>query len=100
MGGDVFRGLVDAEVCAWLGHLRPMGREDVVGPAPEQEVEPVPHLLPHFLTERIVEVSDSPSAMSEPTALVFLGPAWPLHDSVQGYECENIDVAYGSTLLL
>src|SRR5215470_5636797 len=52
------------------------------------------HLLVHFLAHEIVEVTDSPSAVTKPAAGVLLGSPWALHDSVHRHECQHTDVAH------
>src|SRR5947207_3150939 len=72
-GGHVFGRLVDG-ARERLGLLRPIGRKDVVGLPPQEQVEPRAHLRAHRRAECLVEVWERPAAVGEAAARILLGP--------------------------
>jgi hypothetical protein len=77
--GRVVQRLGAGLVCG----VRPVGGEDVVGLAPEQEVERRAHRLPYDLAHPLVPVVDRPATESEAAALVLFRTARGLHDPVE-----------------
>jgi hypothetical protein len=64
----------------------PVGGEDLVGLAAEDEVEGLCHELSHGPLHLLVPVPERPAAVFEATAGVLLRAAGRLHDAVEGKE--------------
>src|SRR5262249_9306232 len=83
-----------------VGRLRPVGREDLVGPAAEEESKRVAHLLGHCLAARLVEVADRPAPVLEVSRGVLVGTAGGLHDAVERDERKDDELSHSVAILL
>jgi hypothetical protein len=59
----------------FIGDVRPVGREDLVGLATQYKAARPADPFAHDVAHRVVEVGDQPAAMGEPAAPVLLGAA-------------------------
>jgi hypothetical protein len=69
-----------------VGDVGPVGGEDLVGFAPEQQVEGLAHQLAHVRAHGVVAVPGRPAAVAEAAGRVLLGTARGLHHAVEGEE--------------
>src|SRR5215471_2624924 len=83
---DVLGGLVQGLGAGLLRGVRPVGGEDVVGLAPENEVERGAHRLAHDLAHLLVPVVHRPAAVPEAAVVVLAWSTRSLHDPVEGQE--------------
>src|ERR1043165_1346953 len=78
---DVFRRPVERLADRVVAMVRPVAGEDLVGPAPQQQVELSGDNLVNSLAP--VEEAHGPASMGEPVARILLGSAGCLHDAVE-----------------
>src|SRR5579871_4455115 len=85
--GDVFCNAVEGcgDRVIRIGYVRPMGCEDVVRLAAEQEIIGVCENLPHDRAERRVEIGKRPSPQRKASGRILLWTTWRLHDPVEAY---------------
>ena len=89
--GDVFRCLVER-----LGDrpalVRPVGREDLVGPAAQKHVELAGDSLANGLFHAFVQEGHGPASVGEPIRRVLFGTTGRLHDAVESdlRDCDDL----------
>src|SRR5215203_3017280 len=79
-------GRIVERLSAWIVGVRPVGRENLVGVATEDEVEGLRHRLSHRPLHLLVPVAERPAAVLEAATAILLGAARRLHDAVEGQE--------------
>lgn len=81
--GDIFAGAVERRADRMIRRrLRPIGGEDVVGLAPQQQLEGRREQRRHRLLRGRIGISPDPAAILEAAAGILIRPAWRLHDAV------------------
>src|SRR5262245_36689022 len=80
---DVFRRLVERLRDRVVALVRPVGREDLVGPASQKHVELTGDSLANGLAQGVVQEGHGPASVGEPVPRILLGTTGRLHDAVQ-----------------
>src|SRR5262249_7468442 len=92
---DVFRRLVERLGDRVVALVRPVGGEDLVGPAPQKHVELTGDSLANGLVQAIVHEGHRPASVSEPVARILLGATRRLHDTVDSDLRDCDDLSHG-----
>src|SRR5215471_2606012 len=90
---DVFRRLVERLRDRVL-LVRPVGGEELVGPASQKHVELGGDSLVHNLHQSIVPEGHGPASVGEPIPRILLGAAGPLHDAIHGDLGDRDDLSH------
>src|SRR5262245_55421582 len=91
--GDAVEPLRDEIIFAALS-IRPMRRENLVGLAPQQQIEwPAEHFIDR-LTEYLIHVRHHPAAQLESSRCILFRPTRCLHDSVQRHKRTRDDLSH------
>src|SRR5262249_4850084 len=83
-----------------VASIGPVGGEDFVRLAAEQEIERRRHGLAHGLTHPLVPVVHRPAAVLEAARGVLFGAARCLHDAIEGQKCGNCKCSHAALLWL
>src|SRR6185436_5631956 len=75
--------------------VRPVRGENLIGLAPEQQIERLRELFADRLSADIVKIWGDPPAIFESTRAIFLRPARRLHDSVKRNHRGGNDFPHG-----
>src|SRR2546427_348202 len=80
---DVLRRLVERLRDRVVALVRPVGGEDLVGPASQKHVELTGDSLANGLVQGVVPEGHDPASVGEPVPRILLGATGRLHDAVQ-----------------
>src|SRR5919201_5377837 len=80
---DVLRRLVVRLRDRVVALVRPVGGEDLVGPASQKHVELTGDGLANGLAQGVVQEGHGPASVGEPVPRILLGATGRLHDAVQ-----------------
>src|SRR5262249_49836984 len=92
---DVFRRLVERLGDRVVALVRPVGGEDLVGPAPQKHVELTGDSLANGLVQAIVQERHGPASVGEPVPRILLGATGRLHDAVESDLRDCDDLSHG-----
>jgi hypothetical protein len=92
---DVFRRLVERLGDRVVALVRPVGGEDLVGPAPQKHVELTGDSLANGLVQAIVQEGHGPASVGEPVPRILLGATGRLHDAVESDLRDCDDPSHG-----
>src|ERR687888_848026 len=96
---DVFRRLVERLRNRVVALVRPVGGEDLVGPASQKHVELTRDSLANGLVQGVVQEGHGPASVGEPVPRILLGAAGRLHDAVQRDLGDCNDLSHHLSLL-
>src|SRR5262249_17123735 len=80
---DVFRRLIERHADRVVALVRPVSGEDLVGPAPQEQVELTDDRLGNDLAQSVVSEGHGPAPVGEPVARILFGATGRLHDAVK-----------------
>jgi hypothetical protein len=92
---DVFRRLVERLGDRVVALVRPVGGEDLVGPAPQKHVELTGDSLANGLVQAIVQEGHGPASVGESVPRILLRATGRLHDAVESDLRDCNDLSHG-----
>src|SRR5262245_35407033 len=99
-GDDVFGRPVEGLRDRVVALVRPVGGEELVGPASQKHVEFTGDGLSYDLLRGFVHEGHGPASVGEPVPRILLGATGPLHDAVQRDlgDCDNLSHDFSPVL--